>query len=448
MRLALAAVAAVLFAAPAQADLSGPSVPPPAGCNPVALGVALDVVGPVCVHRVLVTSTTNECEQNCTSFTVTDHEATINARIGNWWPIGAPQAGMVITLWGHAQGDRLIVDRWIDLAHGTGPAPAGGPYPVVSELDVDTGKVPNNRTVWVPAITFLLDPQDNGDGDVHVQTMWPCPSAGLTTESTPVMRGYVDHPAIPGLTSTYDTTDEPSSHLADDPPIGVPVMVLGQIRVDYGFGWYELHPIRAWRPMTADELAAAGAGCAADPMPHFDHGPTYAGQQVPVPFGVPPCTDGSEVGSPPGFSVCSSPYCYVSHTEIGKAETLTGPCSAATPQVTPSQEGLPEALPGSGQGAVSPAALARGAAVDVDAEQEHFRHAASPVTAAYGPACRRSGLTGAGAAQCADALAHLASGEALSPRAACRRTAASTRGRCTRAALRFVRSLSAARAPR
>ncbi len=168
---------------------------------------------------------------------------------------------------------------------------------------MSSGKVPNNRTVWVPAVTFLLDPQNGGDGDVHVQTMWPCPAAGLTTESTPALRGFVDHPAIPGLTSTTDASDDPSNHLADDPPIGVPVMVLGQIRVDYGFGWYELHPIRAWRPMTPTELAAAGAGCAADPVPHFDDGPSG----VPVPFGVPPCTDGSEFGSPPGFGVCGSP---------------------------------------------------------------------------------------------------------------------------------------------
>jgi hypothetical protein len=445
MRVLIAVAGLLLCAAPARAELSGPSVPPPPGCQAVALGAALAASGPVCVHRVLVQSTDNESEQNSTSLTVTDHDATVAARIGNWWPQGAPQAGMVVTLWVRSAGDHLIVDRWIDLAHGRGPAPAEGPYPSASELDVDTGRVPNNRTVWVPAITFLLDPQDGGDGDVHVQTMWPCPAAGLTTESTPVMRGYVDHPAIPGLTSSSDTTDDPHNHLADDPPVGVPVMILGQIRVDYGFGWYELHPIRAWRPMTPDDLAAAGAGCAADPVPHLDRGPTYAGTRVPVPFGVPPCTDGSEFGSPPGFGICSAPYCYVSHTEVGRPETLAGPCERATPQVTASQEGLPERLPGSGLEAVPSSALSHDGEEVVESERERFRHAGSPVAAAYGPGCRAAEVRGAQVARCADAVAHLASGERLSAAAACRRVSAPQRAGCRRAALRFLRSLSALR---
>jgi hypothetical protein len=431
--------------ASAQAELTGPSVPPPAGCTPMPLAQARGATFPICLHRVLVERTTNASEQNHTVFTVTDHDAELDATFTNWWPQGPPQAGMVVTLWGHfdgAHGDTLVVDRWIDLAHGTGPGP-DGPYPLVSELDVSSGHVPNNRTVWVPAVTFLLDPQDGGDGDVHVQTMWPCPSAGLTTESTPALRGFVDHPAIPGLSSTADTSDNPSNHLADDPPVGVPVMVLGQIRVDYGFGWYELHPIRAWRPMTATELAAAGAGCGADPVPHFDDGPSYAGTAVPVPFGVPPCTDGSEVGTPPGFGVCSSPYCYVSHTAIGEPEQLTGPCDGVKPIVTASQEGLPERLPGSGLGAVPAARLARGEHEDLGAEQERFRHAASPVVAAYGPSCARAGVRGSAMAPCADALAHLASGEAIDPSVACRRAPRGARSGCRRAALRLLRRINA-----
>jgi hypothetical protein len=443
MRAALAALTLLLCCCPsAQAELSGPSGPPPAGCSPLPLSAVDTTTAPVCVHRVLVESTTNASEQNSTVFTVTDHETSLDATFTNWWPQGPPQAGMVITLWGHhdaAHGATLVIDRWIDLAHGTGP----GPFPLVSELDVSSGRVPNNRTVWVPAVTFLLDPQDGGDGDVHVQTLWPCPAAGLTTESTPALRGYVDHPLIPGLTSTTDTSDNPSNHLADDPPIGVPVMILGQIRVDYGFGWYELHPIRAWRPMSPSELAAAGAGCADDPVMHFDEGPTYGGVRVPVPFGVPPCTDGSEFGSPPGFGVCSSPYCYVSHTAIGEPETLVGPCDGVTPLVTTSQEGLPERLPGDGLGAVPPAQLAEAEHEDFAVEQERFRHAASPVVAAFGPSCRRAGVRGRGVAACADALAHLTSGETISASRACARVPRGGRAGCRRAALRLLRRASA-----
>ncbi len=455
MRTALALVlilSGALSAAPARAALAGPGVPAPAGCRPVALDRALSAGGPVCVHRVLVTQTVNRSEQNATDLTVTDHGATLEATFANWWPQGPPEAGMVVTLWGHADADHpgaLVVDRWIDLAHGTGPAPGGGPYPLVAQVDVDAGRVPNNRTVWVPAVTFALDPQDGGDGDVHVQTFWPCPAAGLTTESTPPLRGYVDHPLVAGLTPSTDTTDEPHAHLADDPPVGVPVLVLGQIRVDYGFGWYELHPIRAWRPMTAAELAAASAGCASDPVPHLDRGPEVAGQAAPVPFGVPPCTDGSEFGSPPGFGVCSAPHCYVARTEIGAPETLAGPCDGVEPLVTPSQEGLPERLPGDGLGSVAPAVLARGEreGAGAEAEAERFREVRSPVLAAYGPACARAGVRGSGArAACAEGLAHVASGEAIGPARACRRVHSAQRRACARAALALGRRISAQRA--
>ncbi len=127
--LSLALLAAVLIAAPAQAELSGPSVPPPAGCTPVTIAFVHSVDGPVCVHRVLVTDTTNASEQNRTDFTVTDHESRLEATFANWWPQGPPQAGMVVTLWGHfdpaGHPGKLVIDRWIDLAHGTGPAPTG-----------------------------------------------------------------------------------------------------------------------------------------------------------------------------------------------------------------------------------------------------------------------------------------------------------------------------------
>jgi hypothetical protein len=432
-------------AVPAQAELSGPSVPPPAGCQPVSPAEAPGVSGTICIHRVLVTSTSNPSEQNATDFTVTDHVGTLDATIANWWPQGPPEAGMVVTLWGHwtvSHPDRLVVDRWIDLAHGTGPSP-DGPYPVVSELDVSSGKVPNNRTVWVPAIAFALDPQDNGDGDVHVQTFWPCSAAGLTTESTPALRGFVDHPALPGLTSSTDTSDAPHNHLADDPPIGVPVMMLGQIRVDYGFGWYELHPIRAWRPMTAAEIAAAGSACAVDPAPHLGAGPTYAGATVPVPFGVPPCTDGSEFGSPPGFGICSSPHCWVSATAIDRPEVLAGPCGDIPPVTLRSQEGLPERLPGEGLGSI-PVDQLRNAEHAGAAEREQFRRGLSPVVSAYGPRCSVAGVRGRRArATCADVLAHLVSGEQFAVGPACQRVATAQRRACARAAIGLSRVLSA-----
>lgn len=445
-------VVLLLFAAcggaTAQARLSGPGVPPPPGCSPVPLARALRTPGTVCLHRVLVSATSNPAEQNRSDFTVTDHAHDVSATIGHWWPQGAPQAGMVVTLWGHtdaAHPGQLVVDRWIDLTHGSGPAPAG-PYPVVSEIDVDSGRVPDNRTVWVAATAFALDPQDSaegGDGDVHVQTFWPCPAAGLTTESTPSLRGFVDHPLVPGLTSSNDTTDDPHNHLADDPPVGVPVMMLGEIRVDYGFGWYELHPIRAWRPMTATELAAAAAGCAADPVPHLDQGPSVGGVAVPVPFGVPPCTDGSEFGSPPGFGICSSPHCWVSATAIGRPETLSGPCDGVQPLITRSQEKLPERLPGQGLGSVPPGELARSRDED-GVERERFRRGMAPVVAAYGPGCAAAGVRGRAArAACADALAHLASGETIGAQPACRRVPRAQRAPCARAAFGLLRRLGA-----
>src|SRR5439155_25967864 len=142
-----------------------------------------------------------------------------------------------------------------------------------------------------------LDPQDKesgGDGDIHVQTLENCPMGGLTTETTPAMRGYVDRPAVNLGSSSTDASDDAHNHLGDAPPVGVPVMILGETRYDFGFGWWEIHPIRAWRYLTPQEVADQQADCAADPAPHLDpNGPAIAGQHVPIPFGFPPCTDGS-----------------------------------------------------------------------------------------------------------------------------------------------------------
>src|SRR5437763_1353617 len=281
----LAGVAlAVVLGAPARAALPGPQSPPPPGCAPTPLAALTPTTTDVCLHRVLVTEVTNAQEQNTTSFTVTDDlaadAASLPAVIGHWWPQGPPTAGMVVTLWGRLVDGAFRVDRWIELTHGTGPAP-DGPYGDVRLLDVSAGRVPEHRMVWVRAVPFLLDPQDTGDGDIHVQTLMPCPGAGLTTETTPPLRGYVDHPDL-GLPSSTNTDDLASAHLGDAPPVGVPVMILGATRYDYGFGWWELHPIRAWRFLTAAEALRQARDCATDPVPHLDpNGPTLAGLSVP-----------------------------------------------------------------------------------------------------------------------------------------------------------------------
>ena len=294
----------------------------------------------VCLDQLLVTETDNATEQNHTQFTVTDHHQTLRATVPDWWPLGGPTAGMVVTLWGKTDGGTGLfdVDRWLELTHGSGPGP-NGPYERARLLDVSAGRVPALRMVWVAAVTFLLDPQDTGDGDVHVQTTLPCPSAGLTTESTPPMRGYVDRPPSPLGPGSTNQSDPASNHLQDDPPVGEPVMILGQTRYDFGMGWWELHPIRAWRPLTTAETQQLTSECAGDPVPHTDPQSPHGV----LPYGAPACTDGSEFGNPPGWQPCA-PHCFVSHTAIGQLETLGGGalCNGIQPQLTPSQAGMPE----------------------------------------------------------------------------------------------------------
>lgn len=388
------------------------------------------------MHRVLVTVTDAKSEQNSTDFTVTDHQSELNATVPNWWPSGGPEAGMVITLWGHSAGGVFRVDRWLELTHGTGPAPAG-PYPFYTALQISSGRVPENRMVWTRVTPFALDPQDSGDGDIHVQTFEPCPAAGLTTENTPPLRGYVDRPAVNLGASSTDTGDQPSSHLGDAPPVGVPVMMLGAVRYDYGFGWYEIHPIRAWRYLTAAELAQQQADCAGSPIPQLGPGPSIVpGQSLPLPFGAPPCTDGSEFGNVPGFSMCG-PVCYVAHTEIDKPETLKGPCMGVMPIVTRSQESRPQSTPGDDGSAGSAPGQeapddpsAAGAASEQDGvpggdppaggvEAEHFSHdsVASALEKAYGHWCRP--LRARAYTACVNAMARLAGGETRNPARAC-----------------------------
>jgi hypothetical protein len=332
-------------ATPAAAALNGPDTPPPKGCTPVSISSVPRTGTEVCVHRVLVTETSTSAEQAPTVFTITDHVGSLTARVPNWWPSGGPTAGMVVTVWlrWDSTKSEFQVHRWLELTHGTGPTP-DGPYPNPRLLDVSMSSIPEHRMVWVRATVFLLDPQDTGDGDIHVQTFSPCPSAGLTTETTPPTRGYVDHPASPTDTRSNNDKDAASQHLEDAPPAGVPVIVFGATRYDYGFGWWEIHPIRAWRFLTAAETAQNAADCAADPNPHLDNGPG----NIPVPFGVPPCqSDNSEavINMIPQFGPCA-PRCYVARTAIDQSEQLGGPCAGIKPIVTRSLEQAAENTPG------------------------------------------------------------------------------------------------------
>jgi hypothetical protein len=439
---------------------------PPAGCDPTPLAAVAPSAARLCVARVLVTQDVDAHEQNDSVFTVTDHHATLTAKVPNWWPSGGPVAGMVVTLWGHMNATTRLfeVDRWIDHMHGTGPAP-DGPYPQVSALDVASGKVPEHRMVWIATSVFLIDPQQppaGNDGDIHVQTADGCPAAGVTTEDTPPLRGYVDHPALPGLTSSTDMTDAPSNHLADAPPVGVPVMILGAARYDYGFGWWELHPIRAWRFATPAEAQALAASCGSDPAPQLDRS-----APVPVPFGFPPCTDGSEIGTPPGYGACQS-QCYVTKTTIDQPEQLAGPCDAIKPIVTPDQESLPQtgtsstpavtaggATAGGATGApaASPGSGSGGAS---NASQRAQQRAVARLTLAalarnYGQSCRALKRRRDPYRECLLAMARLAGSEAHAAERACRhesrrrRRGGSDYGHCVAAGRALLRKLAAQR---
>jgi hypothetical protein len=427
---AVACLALLVAAGPAAA-----ADPAPAACAPKPIAAAAAATAQVCVHHVLVTETTATKEQNSSNFTVTDGDAKLDATVPNWWPNGGPTAGMVITMWGKPGADGVFrVDRWLDRKHGSGPAP-DGPYKRERAVDIAAGRIPEHRMVWVATYVFLLDPQDGGDGDIHVQTANGCPGAGVTTETTPPYRGYVDHPALPGQTSSMDTSDEPSGHLADAPPAGVPVMILGATRYDYGFGWYELHPIRAWRFLTSAELAELAAECSDSPVPEVDQtGP------APVPFGFPPCTDGSEFGDATPLTGCAA-QCYVSHTAIGQLEQLTGPCTGKVPIVTPSQETFPDkgtsespnkpppdsAPPPGSQGGGG----GGGSSSNDQGQSQSGRPGAgenewaAALTRVYGNDCKalrsKSGRAGRWFRICVLAMARLAGGETSSPHAACRR---------------------------
>lgn len=236
---------------------------------------------------------------------------------------------------------------------------------------------------WSLVVPFVELPQSReieGDGDVHVQTMVPCPSAGLTTELVPPLISYVDSPyRLPGPL-VGDDGDPAKIEMREAPPTGAPIVVLGGTRYDTDYGWWELHPIRAWHFATADELRWAAEQCAQDPQPHLDE----HSLNFPVPFGAPSCGHSPVEGDTLrpltdalGFEGCK-PVCQVVATALDEPETLDGQCAGIDPIVTRSQE--PARLKG-GHGAHGHKAASnkRPARAEGEDEGEHIESAfASP----------------------------------------------------------------------
>lgn len=357
-----AAVATPASADELAAKLSRFPVPP--GCDQVALAAATS--GPFCIGALLVTATDNR-----ETFTVTDGTTTRSGTIadGNpsWynsygWSLGPMTAGQVVTLWGTVDpadpSQTLHVTRWIERTHGSpalnGRLSSRHPYRIYTALDISSGRVPQHRMGWSLVVPFLELPQTHeigGDGDVHVQTMLPCPAAGLTTETVPELLGYVDSPYL--LPAYPDSTgDAAKQEMRQVPPIGVPIVVLGGARYDPGYGWWELHPVRAWRFPTATELRWAARQCGRNPRPHLD----ASSVAFPIPYGFPSCGEFPVEGSAlapvtdaAGYKPCQ-PVCEVTATALNEPETLSPAslCDAEgiEPIVTRSQvNGSPAPIP-------------------------------------------------------------------------------------------------------
>ena len=324
-----------LSSAPAAASVAKKlsRFPAPPGCQAGALAQINHA--DFCTQALLVAATSGG------TFTVTDGTATRTGSIsggnpawynGYGWSLGPLTAGQVVTLWGHVDSTgHLAVTRWLERTHGTasvnGRFSPGHPYGLYAALDIAQGRVPENRMVWSLVVPFLELPQTHeagGDGDVHVQTMNPCPSAGVTTETVPELLGYVDSPYI--LPPVSDpTNDAAKQEMRQVPPIGVPVVMLGGTRWDPGYGWWELHPVRAWRFPTAAELASAAATCRRNRTPQIND----TSLSFPVPYGAPSCGESPVAGDQLapvtdalGFKPCG-PVCSVSATALGQPETLT-----------------------------------------------------------------------------------------------------------------------------
>jgi len=157
-------------------------------------------------------------------------DASISQR---WWALGTPAEGMVVVVEGAvartANGTWRIepVTRWVDLTH-----PGMG----VDAWHVSAGHIPDGTYVWVNRTTVFAvwrnNDGPNSIGDDHVQTGTACPTAGLTTETTPELFGIITAP-----------------------PIGATIRVYGAVRNDEGHGWWEIHPIRAWEALASQDAA-------------------------------------------------------------------------------------------------------------------------------------------------------------------------------------------------
>ena len=281
-----------------------------------------------------------------------------------------------------------------------------GPYPVVSEIDVSPGRC--RTTAPCGCRPWRSSRPQNGGGWRRRRPrpdLWPCPAAGLTTESTPSLRGFVDHPAVPGLTSSGDTptTRQPSGrrpagrHSGDGARRDPGRLRLRLVRAAPDPGWRPMTPA-SWRRRRRlrrrpGPALRPGAG-------RGRHRCRCRSASRPAP------TAASSARRP----VSGSAARHMLRQPHGHrpAEQLTGPCDGVTPLVTPSQEGLPERLPGEGLGAVRPATLAR-------ARARILPSSANGSGAGFAGGRRlRAGVRAAGVrgraarAACADALAHLA----------------------------------------
>ena len=232
--------------------------------------------------------------------TVTDGRTRRQVNNANWWQTGALGAGQRVTLWGSVDTDGIVqVVRWTETAH------VGR---TVTLASIAQGLVPENTYVWTTGIVYApLTQEVHGDGDTHLQMLSPCGPDGITAETTPALRGFVDRPlqgSLPAVGSIQGTQD--------DPPAGVPITVFGATRFDYGHGWWEVHPVRSWHPATPSELAAAGAPCATT-APAVNPATSLA-------YGAPGC--GTDL---PGETVCGR-RCFLSATTVDQPPVVTGRC--------------------------------------------------------------------------------------------------------------------------
>ena len=316
---ALVALTCVLFGVQASAssarivpatgnELTGlATTPAPTTCDAQPLSAALAGTSSICLRDLTVLAVKDQqlggpgaADYDRKSLaTVTDGQLRRQVNNANWWKLGALEAGQQVTLWASvdAQGVLQMV-RWVEAAH-LGPT--------VTVAAIAQGLVPENTHVWTTGIVYApLTQEVQGDGDTHLQMLSPCGPGGITAETTPALRGFVDQPLqghVPPAGSVQGTQD--------DPPADVPITVFGATRFDYGHGWWEVHPVRALHLATPAELAAAGLPCA--------QSAPVLNPSTSLVYGAPGC------GDLPGQPVCGR-RCFVSETAVGREPVVTGRC--------------------------------------------------------------------------------------------------------------------------